>query len=275
MKSKMKKTLEQIIQEDFDKNYRCELKAEDIIARTDYFNKPITVESEVMVCNSDSANLEESLNVGTALQTENQINSTQIIACENELDSKKSKEETKQSEIKEPKNKFLFYQRAFRSAILVTTMLIIVISVLAVNVSKLNDEKKLWNDKIDSQITYNVLSDSELKYMHENADRIYEHCVFEVMLNEHAKLMIYNGTVYLDHQKSNKIYFYKVVDSCENINGLTLQCNERIINVTNDNAFGILTVINSSNSAPYDSFEIIASYGSTSVKYQVCVPTSL
>lgn len=120
-----------------------------------------------------------------------------------------------------------------------------------------------------------MLSDSELKYMHENANKIYDYSVFEVMLNEHAKLMIYKGISAINHEKSNKIYFYKVVDSYENISGLTLQCNERIVNVTNDNAFGILTVINSSNSAPYDSFEIIASYGSTSVKYQVCVPTSL
>ena len=55
----------------------------------------------------------------------------------------------------------------------------------------LNDEKKFWNDKIDSQFKDNSLSDSELKYMQKNTDKIYENAIFEVMINDHTKLKIY------------------------------------------------------------------------------------
>ena len=131
------------------------------------------------------------------------------------------------------------------------------------------------DDKIDSQFKDNSLSDSELKYMQKNTDKIYENAIFEVMINDHTKLKIYKGTSYINHEKSNKIYFYKIVDSHEDICGLTLECNNKIINVTSDNVFGILTVIISNNSTMYDSFVVVASYGSTSIKYQVSVPTSL
>lgn len=272
----MKKTLQQIIREDFNKSYKCNLKAEDVIAKTDYFKKSTVVESKAMICSDDSANLEDSLSVGTSLQEERPINSTKLITCKEELDDEVSnEEETEQCEIKKPSNKFLFYQRAFRSTAIFAATLIIVISILTINVTMLNDEKKFWNDKIDSQFKDNSLSDSELKYMQKNTDKIYENAIFEVMINDHTKLKIYKGTSYINHEKSNKIYFYKIVDSHEDICGLTLECNNKIINVTSDNVFGILTVIISNNSTMYDSFVVVASYGSTSIKYQVSVPTSL
>ena len=272
----MKKTLQQIIREDFNKSYKCDLKAEDIIAKTDYFKKPAVVDQEAMICSDDSVNLEDSLNVGTSLQEENPINSTKMITCEEGLDDEVSnEEETEQCEIKEPNNKFLFYQRAFRSTAIFAATLIIVISILTINVTRLNDEKKLWSDKTDSQSVYTSLTDSELKYMNENIDKIYEHSIFQVMINDHIQLKIYKGTSTINHDESNNIYFYKIVDSHEVICGLTLKCNDKTISVTNDNVFGILTVIISNNSTMYDSFVVIASYGSTSVKYQVSVPTSL
>ena len=43
-----------------------------------------------------------------------------------------------------------------------------------------NDEKKFWNDKIDSQFKDNSLSDSELKYMQKNKQQskhIKEKCI--------------------------------------------------------------------------------------------------
>lgn len=272
----MKKTLQQIIREDFNKNYKCDLKAEDIIAKTDYFKKSAVVDPEVMMCSDDSTNLEDSLNVGTSLQEENPINSTKMITCDEDLDDEVSnEEETEQCEIKEPSKKFLFYQRAFRSTAIFAVTLIIVISILTINVTRLNDEKRLWDDKTDFQTVYSSLSDSELKYMKKNTDKIYGNAVFEVMINDHTKLKIYKGTSIIDHEKSNNIYFYKIVDSHKDMCGLTLECNNKIINVTSDNVFGILTVIISNNSTMYDSFVVIASYGSTSVKYQVSVPTSL
>ena len=82
----MKKTLQQIIREDFNKSYKCDLKAEDVIAKTDYFKKSTVVESKAMICSDDSANLEDSLSVGTSLQEERQINSTKLITCKEELD---------------------------------------------------------------------------------------------------------------------------------------------------------------------------------------------
>ena len=110
----MKKTLQQIIREDFNKSYKCDLKAEDVIAKTDYFKKSTVVESKAMICSDDSANLEDSLSVGTSLQEERPINSTKLITCKEELDDEVSnEEETEQCEIKKPSNKFLFYQRAF------------------------------------------------------------------------------------------------------------------------------------------------------------------
>lgn len=276
----MKRTVPDYLQEDFNEIYKCNILAEDIISRTDYFTVPTIVESEVLLCDNIQGQLGSALGTLTVLQEQVQTaqeapayiasNSREIPLFVKEIENVETKQECKK-----PRNKLTFYQRAFHSSVIFASSLIIVVFVLTMGVISLNNKKDQWIDKND-QIINTTLTDDEKQYISSNVTRVYDESVFETYICDNTKLSLYKGTNYVDHDKASNVYFYKVASSSKECHKLTIKCKNNTIKISNNNTFGILTTIDTEKSTSFDYFtiEVIDQNGS-SRSYQINIPSDL
>lgn len=276
----MKRTVPDYLQEDFNEIYKCNILAEDIISRTDYFTVPAIVESEVLLCDNIQGQLGSALGTLTVLQEQVQTaqeapayiasNSREIPLFVKEIENVETKQECKK-----PRNKLTFYQRAFHSSVIFASSLIIVVFVLTMGVISLNNKKDQWNSKND-QIINTTLTDDEKQYISSNVTRVYDESVFETYICDNTKLSIYKGTKTEEHVKASNVYFYKVASSSKECHKLTIKCKNNTIKISNNNTFGILTTIDTEKSTSFDYFtiEVIDQNGS-SRSYQINIPSDL
>lgn len=268
----MKKTLQQFLREDFDKNYKCNVNAEDIIARTDFFIKPVVVENEVILCSDNFENVGNSFNVEMSLQEENSINPETVTSEKLQPIEVSEEVETKQCEKGKINNKFLFNLKAFHSTAVVAATLILVISILTISLITLNEEKNnLIQYADENQEIHTVLTESEKEFMQACSTKLYTNSVFDVYINKSIKLSLYKGV----NSDTKNIYFYKLESRLKDIKNLEIKCNNNTINVTNDNLVGILTLITQEIDKPFDDFAITINDNGTIKNYLVSVPNGL
>lgn len=268
----MKKTLQQFLREDFDKNYKCNVNAEDIIARTDFFIKPVVVENEVILCSDNFENVGNSFNVEMSLQEENSINPETVTSEKLQPIEVSEEVETKQCEKGKINNKFLFNLKAFHSTAVVAATLILVISILTISLITLNEEKNSWiQNANENREIHTILTESEKEFMQAFSTKLYTNSVFDVYINKSIKLSLYKGV----NSDTQNIYFYKLESRLKDIKNLEIKCNNNTINVTNDNLVGILTLITQEIDKPFDDFAITINDNGTIKNYLVSVPNGL
>lgn len=272
----MKKTLQQFLREDFDKNYKCNVNAEDIIARTDFFIKPVVVENEVIICSDNFENVGNSFNVEMSLQEENSINPETVTSEKLQPIEVSEEVETKQCEKGKINNKFLFNLKAFHSTAVVAATLILVISILTISLITLNEEKNSWiQNANENREIHTVLTESEKEFMKKNSTRMYKLSVFETYINNRTKILLYKGYNIINDAEEVNVYFYKIEFNSTSLENLEIKCNNNTINVTNDNLVGILTLITQEIDKPFDDFAITINDNGTIKNYLVSVPNGL
>ena len=272
----MKKTLQQFLREDFDKNYKCNVNAEDIIARTDFFIKPVVVENEVILCSDNFENVGNSFNVEMSLQEENSINPETVTSEKLQPIAVSEEVETKQCEKGKINNKFLFNLKAFHSTAVVAATLILVISILTISLITLNEEKNnLIQYADENQEIHTILTESEKEFMKKNSTRMYKLSVFETYINNRTKILLYKGYNIINDAEEVTVYFYKIEFNSTSLENLEIKCNNNTINVTNDNLVGILTLITQEIDKPFDDFAITINDNGTIKNYLISVPNGL
>lgn len=153
------------------------------------------------------------------------------------------------------------YRKGFLIASCMVMLLLFVVATLAISNNKLSTTISRWDDLKDIYSSYD-LTTSDLQFLNGNSEKVYKNSLYSLLIDQNYDLIVYKGYKYVEHQKAENIYFYKIVVKSSlglsNIrnNKLIIKCNNTTKVITENNLIGILTTTSYNNDNSYDDIQI-------------------